>query len=135
MATTAPRSGFARNHMNRTGLPVAADKRIRWDKRMSNHCAFALLVYTMLQIFMVVGTIPGKGMSVAPYLGLLVLVAIIIPFCRKYEKRWEWLQNSGLSDAGLAQRYRIDALILWVLALGLPFLFVMIFKTIGSMIG
>jgi hypothetical protein len=135
MATTAPHSGFARSQSDRSGLSATTEKRIRWDKRMSNHCAFALLVYTMLQIFMVVGTIPGKGMSVAPYLGLLVLVAIIIPFCRKYEKRWEWLQDSGLSDAGLAQRYRIDTVILWVLALGLPFLFVVIFKTIGSMIG
>jgi len=106
---------------------------VRWDKKMSNNCAFALLVYTLLQIFFVMSAIKTKGMSIAPYFGLVVLVAIIIPFCRKYERRWQELAKSNLPDNGLATRFRKDQLVLWVLALGLPFLFVGLFKFIAAM--
>jgi len=106
---------------------------VQWDKKMSNNCACALLVYTLLQIFVVVSAIETKGMSIAPYFGLVLLVAIIIPFCRKYERRWQELAKSNLPDAGLATRFRKDQLVLWVLALGLPFLFVVLFRSIAAM--
>ncbi len=112
---------------------VTAFSGIQWDKKMSNNCAFALLTYTLLQIFVVMGAIETKGMSVAPYFGLLLLVAIIIPFCRKYEQRWQNMAERGLTDQSLAAKFRKDQIILWVLALGLPFLFVAIFKSIAAM--
>ncbi len=105
----------------------------KWDKKMSNHCAFALLTYTLLQIFIVMGAIETKGMSIAPYFGLVLLVAIIIPFCRKYEQRWQKMHERGLSEQSLAAKFRKDLIILWVLALGLPFVFVTIFKSIAAM--
>jgi len=104
---------------------------VRWDKRMSNHCAFALLVYTMLQIFFVVHSIDASGMSIAPYFGLLILVALIIPFCRRYERRWEALQASGRANHELAPLFRYDQIMLWALAIGLPFFFVALFKAIA----
>jgi len=107
---------------------------VRWDKKMSNNCATALLVYTMMQIFFVLSFIETKGMSIAPYFGLVLLVAIIIPFCRKYEKRWENMTSVGLSQQSVAARFRKDQVVLWVLALGLPFVFVALIKGIGAII-
>ena len=107
---------------------------VRWDKKMSNNCAFALLTYTLLQIFFVMGAIETEGMSVAPYFGLVVLVAIIIPFCRKYERRWVKMADRGLSEQSLAAKFRKDQVILWGLALILPFVFVALFKAIGTML-
>lgn len=109
------------------------DGGIRWDKKMSNHCAFALLTYTLLQIFFVMGAIETKGMSIAPYFGLLVLVAIIIPFCRKYEQRWQKMGDRGLTQQSLSTKFRKDLVILWGLALILPFVFVGLFKTISTL--
>ncbi len=106
---------------------------VQWDKKMSNNAAVALLVYTLLQIFFVMSAIETKGMSIAPYFGLVLLVAIIIPVCRKYEKRWAKLAKANLPEAGMATRFRKDQLVLWVLALGLPFLFVALFKAVASM--
>jgi hypothetical protein len=106
---------------------------VQWDKKMSNNCAFALLTYTLLQIFVVMGSLETKGMSVAPYFGLLLLVAIIIPVCRKYEQRWQTMAKSGLTHQSITAKYRKDQIVLWVLALGLPFLFVAIFKAAATM--
>ena len=44
---------------------------VRWDKKMSNNCAAALLFYTMMQIFFVLRFIETRGMSIAPYFGLI----------------------------------------------------------------
>ncbi|QTD56756.1 hypothetical protein [Parasphingorhabdus cellanae] len=106
----------------------------RWEKKMSNNCATALLVYTLMQIFFVLSFIQTKGMSIAPYFGLVLLVAVIVPFCRKYEKRWQGVANSGLGEQSLAARFRRDQVTLWILALGLPFVFVGIIKIIGAII-
>ncbi|WP_417622041.1 hypothetical protein [Parasphingorhabdus sp.] len=107
---------------------------IRWDKKMSNNCAAALLVYTILQIFVVLRFIETKGMSIAPYFGLILLVAVIIPFCRNFEKRWANMSNSGLTAQSLAARFRADQTVLWLLALGLPFLFVGLITAFGAML-
>lgn len=107
---------------------------VRWDKKMSNNCAAALLVYTMMQIFFVLSFIETKGMSIAPYFGLILLVAVIIPFCRKFEKRWADMSTSGLSEQSIAAKFRADQVILWILALGLPFLFAGLIKTFGAML-
>lgn len=100
---------------------------------MSNNCAFALLTYTLLQIFLVMGAIETEGMSVAPYFGLVLLVGIIIPVCRRFEKRWQKMADRGLSQQSVAAKYRRDQVILWVLALGLPVIFFAIFKSIATM--
>ncbi len=99
---------------------------------MSNNCAAALLVYTMMQIYFVLGLIETKGMSIAPYFGLIVLVAIIIPFCRNFEKRWQVMSSRGLTEQSLAAKFRTDQVILWALALGLPIFFCGLIKAAGT---
>ena len=103
-----------------------------WARKMSNNCAAALLVYTMLQIFFVLGFIQTEGISIAPYFGLVLLVAVIIPFCRKYEKRWENMSSVGFTQQSLAAKFRTDQITLWLLALGLPVVFVGIIKIFGA---
>ena len=48
-----------------------------WRKRMSDNIAYALLVYTGLQIFMTMHALRSGARSLLPYLALIVLVAAI----------------------------------------------------------
>lgn len=105
---------------------------IDWQRRISNHIAYALLVYTGLQIFVVIAALKGGGGSLLPYFGLVLLVGLIIPACRRFEKRWKLLAGSELSDSSLALRYRTDRLAIWALAIGLPFAFVALFRLIAA---
>lgn len=130
MVATASRKSVSKNHA-RHDVQYAI---VRWDKKMSNNCAAALLVYTMMQIFFVLGLIETRGMSIAPYFGLVVLVAVIIPFCRNFEKRWSELGNSGLSEQSLAAKFRADQVLLWLLALGLPLLFAGLIKAFATIV-
>ncbi|HYD06699.1 MAG TPA: hypothetical protein VEC60_13280 [Reyranella sp.] len=106
-----------------------------WRKAMSDNVAYALLVYTALQIFLTMDAIKtiAQG-SILPYLSLIVLVAAIIPACRKLERRWEDLDDAHAHDPALRRYYRRDQVSLWLLAIGLPFLLtgaVMLFERIA----
>lgn len=129
MVAAASRKSVAKHRDDRE---LRSTSSVQWEKKMSNNCATALLVYTMMQIFFVLSFIETKGMSIAPYFGLVLLVAVIVPFCRKYEKRWQDIANHGLTEQSLAARFRRDQVSLWILALGLPFVFVGIIKIIGA---
>ncbi len=93
-----------------------------WRKAMSDNIAFALLVYTALQIFMTIGAMKklAEG-SMLPYLSLIILVAAIIPACRRFERRWEALSDEQAADPALRGYFRRDQAFLWLLAIGLPF--------------
>lgn len=95
-------------------------KAAEWQRKMSDHVAFALLVYTGLQIFVTMGALDTSHGSILPYFGLVLLVAAIIPGCRLFEKRWERLAASGASHEQLAPLFRRDLLILWAAAISLP---------------
>lgn len=101
-----------------------------WRKRMSDNVAFALLVYTSLQIFVTTAALRISGSTALPMLALVVLVAAIIPLCRRFEKRWEAIGDEAAADPALKPRYRRDQLVLWVIAIGLPFLLTGLFKVI-----
>jgi len=94
---------------------------IDWRKSMSDHVAYALLVYTGLQIFMTVKALAEGTSSILPYAALVILVAAIIPACRWFERRWTLLDDHAAADASLAPAFRRDTLALWALAIGLPF--------------
>ncbi|MFT6008352.1 MAG: hypothetical protein ACI9TB_001584 [Parasphingorhabdus sp.] len=130
MVATASRKSVSKHHAPQDVKHGV----VRWDKKMSNNCAAALLVYTMMQIFFVLGFIETRGMSIAPYFGLVILVAVIIPFCRNFEKRWSTMSSSGLSEQSLAAKFRADQVLLWLLALGLPLLFAGLIKTFAPML-
>ncbi len=95
-------------------------KPLDWRKKMSDNVAWALLVYTAMQIFVTVKAIKGEGASILPYLALVVLVAGIIPACRAFEKRWEYLDNTQAADLSYKSAFNRDRAVLWILAIFLP---------------
>ena len=115
-------------------LPERAHGRpLDWRKRMSDNIAYALLVYTGLQIFVTMGALKANGPSLLPYLALVILVIGIIPACRRFERRWNRLSDEQAADPALARYYRHDRLLLWVLAIGLPFLITGAFRVLGML--
>ncbi|MEQ1542547.1 MAG: hypothetical protein ABL926_09865 [Novosphingobium sp.] len=110
-------------------------KPLDWRKRMSDNIAFALLVYTGLQIFLTMGALHGSGGSLLPYFALVVLVAAIIPACRRFEKRWARLDDVQAADPAFASYFRRDRIWLWVLAIGLPLAVTGLFKLLALMFG
>ena len=91
-----------------------------WRKGMSDNVAYALLVYTGLQIWVTMGTLNNGSGSFLPYLALIVLVAAIIPGCRMFEKRWDVLSDGEAANPELRDRFRRDLVVLWLCAIGLP---------------
>ena len=108
---------------------------IDWQRRMSDNIAYALLTYTGLQIFVTIGALKSKGTSLLPYLALIILIAAIIPACRRFERRWNELSAGHLEDLTLAGYFRRDRLILWASAIGLPFALTALFKGLGMAFG
>jgi len=109
----------------------ATDKPLDWRKRMSDHIAYALLAYTGLQIFVTMGALNAKSGSMLPYFALIVLVAAIIPACRRFERRWNRLSDAQAVDPALAPYYRRDRNWVWALAIGLPFVVTGVFKLLA----
>jgi hypothetical protein len=112
-----------------------AMKIVDWRKRMSDHIAYALLVYTGLQIFVTMEALKSKSGSLLPYLALVILVVAIIPACRRLERRWNQLSDEQAHDPELAPHYRRDRLVLWLLATGLPFALTALFSGLAALIG
>lgn len=99
---------------------VEAQSTNDWRKAMSDHVAYALLVYTGLQILATMKSMSNGGSSILPYAALLILVAAIIPACRWFERRWTELSDEDAFNPALASAFRRDTIGLWVLAIGLP---------------
>lgn len=110
-------------------------KPLDWRKRMSDHVAYALLAYTALQIFVTMGALHAKGTTMLPYFALVMLVAAIIPACRRFERRWARLSDAQAADMAFAADYRRDRMWLWVLAIGLPFAVTGLFKGLAYIFG
>lgn len=108
--------------------PEPIGHRIDWRRKMSDHIAYALLVYTGLQIFLTIGALKTHGTSLLPYLALVILVVAIIPACRRFERRWNRLSDDQAADPALASYYRRDWLLLWTIAIGLPVALTGIFR-------
>ena len=92
-----------------------------WRRSMSNHVAYALLVYTGLQIFVTVKALREGFPSILPYIALVVLIAAIIPACRRFERRWINISDADAKDPSWRPAFRRDLMFLWGLAIGLPF--------------
>lgn len=103
-----------------------------WRKKMSDNIAYALLVYTGLQIYFTMQALHAdSGGSLLPYFALIMLVAAIIPACRLFERRWNRLSDAQAADPAFAPRYRRDRLMVWLLAIGLPFLVTGMFRLLA----
>ena len=96
------------------------EKPVDWNRRMSDHIAAALLIYTGLHIFVTMKALHSDSGSILPYFGLVFLVGAVIPACRLFEKRWERLVASGAPDGELRGLFRRDLVMLWGAALSLP---------------
>ena len=103
------------------GTQKRSGRKLDWRRRMSDNVAYALLVYTGLQIWVTMGTLKNGSGSILPYFALIILIAAIIPGCRMFEKRWDGLSDSEAANPELRDRFRRDQLLLWVSAIGLPF--------------
>jgi len=99
-----------------------------WSSKMSDHVAYALLVYTGLQIFLTMGALKSSDSSLLPYFALVILVGAIIPACRYFEQRWSRLTEEQAADPALEGRYRRDRMAIWLLAIGLPFALTAVLK-------
>mgnify|MGYP000437977080 CR=1 FL=1 len=78
-------------------------------KRIGTHLAAALLVFCLGQIFIV----SKMGGSLVLHLGIIVAIGGYAVAARGLERRWQLLEQGGLSQSGLALRYRRDLLHLW----------------------
>ena len=105
-----------------------------WRKSMSDNVAWALLAYTALQIFVTVHALQDGLPSIFPYILLVLLVAGIIPACRWFERRWVGMNDVEAANPDLAGAFRKDQIMLWLLAIGLPFLLTGIFKVLFSVV-
>ncbi len=119
------------------GIAAASgrSKPVDWRKRMSDNIAYALLVYTALQIFVTMGMLERKGGSLLPYFALIILVAAIIPACRRFEKRWNRLSDAQAADPQFVTYYRRDQAWLWSLAIGMPFAVSGLFFAMARLLG
>ena len=116
------------------GTQKRTGRKLDWRKKMSDNVAYALLVYTGLQIFVTMGALKNGSGSILPYLALIVLVAAIIPGCRMFEKRWDSLSNSEAANPELRDRFRRDFVMLWLSAIGLPLALTGLFLGIATLI-
>ena len=108
---------------------------IDWRKRMSDHVAYALLVYTAVQIGVTMSLIQHGTGSLLPYFALVLLVVAVIPACRLFEQRWTDLSDDKAADPALAGDFARDRLALWLSALGLPFALAALFRGVALLLG
>jgi len=109
---------------------VKSERARDWRKAMSDHVAYALLVYTGVTIFVTVKALEEGSSSTLPYFALIFLVAAIIPACRWFEKRWADLDDSEASSRVAPEGFRRDTAMLWIMAIGLPLLLTAVFKAV-----
>lgn len=104
---------------------------IDWRKGMSDNVALALIAYTALNIFLTVGAIKETGLRSLSMVCLVILVVAIIPACRRLERRWRDISDETSHDLALRGLYRRDQALLWLLAIGLPFLLTGLFRLLA----
>lgn len=122
-------------HQKGSAAPAPADRHAKsWSRKMSDHIAFGLLVYTGLNIFVTMEAIKGTSGSILPFFGLVLLVAAIIPACIKLEHRWQRLETGHQSDRDLRGAYQRDMLLVWLGAVGLPFAVTGLYKLLAGTI-
>lgn len=96
-----------------TALGSRTQPRKSFAKRISSHLAAALVVFCLLQI----GIVAKMGGSLVLHLGIIIAIGGYAVAARGLERRWHMLEQGGLSDGGMALRFRRDVAQLWVASL------------------
>ena len=130
MARATPRLGWLKS----PAISAQGIKARDWRRRMSDNVAYALWLYTALQIFMTLAVLKGPGSSILPYLALVMLIVAVLPGFRALEKRWEALSDEQAVNPALEPAYRRDKRLVWGLAIGLPFLLTLVMKALDAII-
>ena len=107
-------------------------RKLDWRKKMSDNVAYALLVYTGLQIFVTMGQLKNGSGSILPYFALIVLIAAIIPGCRMFERRWSGMSDFDAANPELKDRFRRDQVLLWLSAILLPIGLTLLYKAVAA---
>jgi len=89
-------------------------------KRMSSHLASALVAFCLLQI----GIVARMGGSLVLHLAIIVAIGGFAVAARRIERRWEMLDQSGLSGYGLDLRFRRDVAQVWLTSIGCSLLWI-----------
>ena len=92
-----------------TALGSRTQPRKSFAKRISSHLAAALVVFCLAQI----GIVAKRGGSLVLHLGVIIAIGGYAVAARGLEHRWQMLEQGGLSQGGLALRFRRDVAQLW----------------------
>ncbi|HWV12708.1 MAG TPA: hypothetical protein VN110_05380 [Sphingobium sp.] len=92
----------------------------RYAKRMSSHLAAALVVFCLIQI----GIVARMGGSLVLHLALIAAIGGYATIARGVERRWEMLDESGLSMSGLDLRFRRDVAQIWLSSIACSLLWI-----------
>lgn len=130
MAGAAPKWGW----LKFAAISGRQEKPRDWRRRMSDNVAYALWVYTGLQIFLTLAILKGPGGSVLPYFALVLLIVVVLPGFQSLEKRWEELSDAQAADPALEPAYRRDKRLIWSLAIGLPFVLTLVIKALDALL-
>jgi hypothetical protein len=130
MAEASPKLGWPKSD----AISAREGKVRDWRRRMSDNVAYALWVYTGLQIFMTVAVLKGPGGSILPYLALALLVVAVLPGFRALERRWDRMSDEQAVDPAYEPPYRRDKRLIWGLAVGLPFVMTGVLKALDAVI-
>jgi hypothetical protein len=105
--------------MAKVAIAHNSGSHLPYAKRISGHIAYALVVYTLMLIFLVAPLLKGNGMAIWPYFALVALVAAVILPCRNMEKLWQKLDEKGVD---MERHFFWARVRVWVGAIGIPLL-------------
>lgn len=88
-------------------------KQAGFARRISTHLALALILFCVMQIFIVI----QMGGSPILHLGIILAIGGFASRARGLERRWVLLDRSGQSREDLTVRFRRDVLELWCVSL------------------
>ena len=116
--------------MAEAGQATHTQSRKSCSKRICNEVAYALVLYTMLLIFVTSPAIHFGDMSIFPYFLLVVLVALAIPFLRGLERKWHAIEASG--EVSRETSFTADRIKLWAFAILMPIIFMGIARVLST---
>ena len=111
--------------------PAAADPR----RRIGDHIAFALPVYTVLQVAVTMAVLRAPGAAPLPIATLALLVVLVVPASARFARNWQELPDSALALPATAARLRRHLALLWAAALAAPFVLTALLLAAARLLG